>query len=451
MAKKNTNKLLFIIPIIFIGIMFFIVTSVSPLIGIDNYEAVFNTNGSNINLLYLISRALNRCLKWNARVGEFIYFFLGPLPHIIHDILNTCFFVYFIWLIYKYATDYEDVKGKNFWWISLIVPALIFLFEPSLWDDFFWMADSCNHLWGLCILLTAFLPFRHFHFKTFEIKGAKLILYFMACFVAGTVSENIVPFILGLIVLILIYKYRKEHKIYFWSVMSFISFILGYLWLMLNSSTRVRYDHFQQLDWSLNTKNSYFLTFVKDYKYYFIIIAVLLLIYIIKCLVERKKQQKDLNIKKSFIYNISFYILSFTAFFVLTFSPYYITRALLIISFTSLTLIVYLINDLLNIRTYIPKILISIVSIIIIFIYSLHIRNIYISYNNYDKERNIFIENQLLDKQLNILIVPLYNDDVDTRLFMPVEFELCEQDIIRNKYNVDNNTEIICVNDYSTR
>lgn len=452
MKNKIVNRLSIIIPVLFIGIIFYTLTSNAPLVGIDNYQAVYNTNGENINLFFLISRALTRCFNWNARVGEFIYFVLGPLPHIIHDILNTCFFLYFIWLIFKYAFDYEDIENKNyknFWWIYLLIAALIFMFEPVLWEDFFWMADSCNHLWGLCILMTAFLPFRKFSLKSYEVKGIKLFFYSIACFIAGTVSENIVPFIIGLIVLIIFFKYKKEKKIYLWTCLSLGAFILGYLWLMLCSSTKVRYDFFANNDWSLSTKIYSFSTFFYDYKFYFIITLILFIIFLIRYFILKKKN-KTLQLKKSFKYNTIFYLLSFVSFFVLLFSPYYVTRALLIITFSSFTINVYLINELLNDKKIIYKILLSIICIFIYVIYSIHIKSIFIDYNKFDSMRDEFIRYQIDNNNSNI-IVPLYDRTINWRYFVTVEYELCNNNIVRNKYSVDKNIEIICSNEYRIR
>lgn len=452
MKKKVINILAIIIPILFIGIIFFLLTSNAPLIGIDNYEAVFNTNKENINLFFLISRALTRCLSWNARVGEFIYFFLGPLPHVIHDILNTCFFLYFIWLIFKYAFDYGDIENKNyknFWWIFFFIPAFIFMFEPILWEDYFWMADSCNHLWGLCILMTTFLPLRKFNLKSYEIKGIKLLFYCIACFIAGTVSENIVPFIIGLIVLIIFFKYKREKKIYLWTCLSLVSFILGYLWLMLCSSTKTRYDFFKTLDWSLGTKISSFSVFFYDYKFYFIITLILLIIFLIRYFILKKKD-KTLVLKKSFKYNIIFYLLSFVSFIVLLFSPYYVTRALLIITFSSLVINVYLINELLNDKKIIYKILLSIICIFTYVIYAIHIKSIFDDYNKFDYVRDEFIRYQIDNNNSNI-IVPIYDRIISWRYLGVVDYELCDNDIVRNKYNIDKNIEIICSYEYRIR
>ncbi len=449
--KKNILQLTIFGPtLLFIAIMFFLITQKAPTVGIDNYYAM-HTIDQDINLPFLLSRAIYRCLTWNARIGEFLYYFIAPLAHIIHDILNTMFFIVFILLILFYAFDYDDKKHiskKNFSYYALIIFAIILVFEPLLWSDFFWIAGSCNHFWGICILLTFFIPFRKFYFKTYKMSKTKLSLYCLLGIIAGTTSENIVPVLLIIISTIIIYKYIKEKKIYSWTIISFISLLIGYIWLMFNPSTWYRYNNMGNQDWAEGTKINMFYQFFTEYKYYFIILFVLLLLYVLKLLYKKFVKHNNIIIEKSFIYNSIFFATSFISLFIMLFSSYFYTRALLIISFCFLTLFVYIIHDLTHNIHFSFKIIVSVLMIITILYYSLYIRKLYINVNNINKDIDEYVNNQLENKSTETVYIPIYIGETIKRILTNSTYELYYSNILKEKYKVPDNTNVIYVNFY---
>lgn len=218
---------------------------------------------------------------------------------------------------------------------------------------------------------------------------------------------------------------------------------------MFNPSTWNRYDFFEKLKWSLDSRGDMFSTFFNDFKYYFITVGILLIIYIIRMIYNYKLKKQPLQIKDSLILNIILYILSFVSFAVLLFSPYYITRALLIISFTSIVMIVYLLNELIGNNIF--KLVIGVMSSFVIIFYCVYIRNIFIDYNKFDNIRNELIVEQLSNKNLDKLIIPLYDKYPDSRIIALVEKELCTNDIVKEKYYVDDDIKILCLYNYAIR
>lgn len=447
---KKKISIFFIIAISIITIIYFYTLSNAPLIGIDNYESIYNNNQFGFNLIYAISKGFHRCLSWNARLGEFLFFVIGTLPHskLILFILSTLFFDLFIILILKYAFDYKDINLKSesikFFFLIFSIFATILYINPSLWDNFFWMPNICNHLWGLCILLVLFLPFRKFLLDDFDIKGIKLVLYCIACLIAGTISENMVPLFITLCTLIVIFKliFKKSFRVF--TIPAIISLCLGYCYLILSSSTKTRMTFFTTGEW-LNAKGDMFSYFFGDFKKYFIIIGVLLIIYFLKQIILKFLLKKNIKIiDTAFIYNFIFYILSFIALLVLILSPYYVSRALLVITFSSLVVIVYLLYKIFSNKIF--CIILSLGLLIFIICYSCKINNIFIDYNKFSSLRDNFIYQQVLEKNDKILY-PYYDTNVDFRILrLNLEQEICQQNVFNNFYEIDSkNYEFICV------
>jgi len=440
MKKEKLIKVLITISILS---LFFYISSIAPMFGIDIFHATSLGLDSKFTLLRLIIRAGGRTLYWNTRLGEFLFYLVAPLPHIVYDIVNTLFFALFFFLVFKYSLDYNSSSKDTMGRAIYLLPLLFFLFlvcEPNLWDDFFWMAGSCNHLWGLCILLLSFLPLRKFFLKSYQLSKIKLLLLCPLLFVAGLVSENIVFVFVLMTFLIIIYKYIKERKIYSWTIISLVFYLLGYAYLLFNPSTLGRYSYFSDQTWGLTTKKNMLSIFINNYNYYLLIILFLITLYLVQSYYINNKK---LVVKKSFLYNVIFYVLSYASLIPLLFCPYFFCRAILIISFSSLVLITYLIKELSEHCISSIKIIVFSLAIIGVCCYSYSIQKLYNDYNQYSKQKDEFINIQISQNSSNIM-VPLYNKPYERRLLAINQPSLCSDNIIRNKFNISDDVTVTC-------
>lgn len=450
---KKINKLLLLSSIMIVISSILLATKNISYLNIDNFNARYDYSVNierNITFSFLLKRGLEHSLNWNGRIGELMLYLIAPLPDIIYKILNIFFYVIFMLLIMKYSLDYKDIKNNKSFLYPLIITVLVLYLDPLLWNTYLWMAGSCNHLWGLCILMIAFLPIRQFFFNSYKIKTVKLIPYIMVMFIAGTVSESYVPFVLGLTLLILIYKVIKEKKIYNWVLFSFISMLLGYIWLVfLCPSTKIRYLFYQDTSQTISIKEIIFQKFFFGFKPYIILITILIIIYLITFLIKKYILKQQIKLKKSFIYNLLLYIFSYSSIFVMFFSSTYNNRSVFIICFTTLILAIYLINEILNEFNFMLTYIISILCVVAIAIYSFYLDTRYTEYKNFSDLRNQYIEKQI-NTQKDTIIVPIYSNIKNDRIFdLAYETQLCSHDILKRKYEIGDNIKILCVDNYS--
>lgn len=354
---KN-KKTILIISIIIIYIFIFSLQSRVPMLGYDDF--ILNCSHGK-SLSYLFGEIFNSIKFWSARSSQIIGYLIGYLPRYIFWIFNSFIIILFIYLVYYYC--FSEHKEKQYKYRNIIltfsvVIAYIFYLFPATFDVFFWMPGACNHLFSVVITLIFLIPYYKFLYdkNVFKYKNKIGIILYMIIigFISGSSLENISIF--GLLFMIYTFvKSVKDKKVFGWQISGFISYVAGIAFLLLTASTKYRSIKFLKGTYIIQTgikKILYVLEyFFVENKYILFALLALLIIFIIYTKI--KKIQFDKNFKNILL----LFIFSLFTIFIFYFVPYYSNRAILLFSFVSMVLFIYIVSSLIIDK----KIIISII------------------------------------------------------------------------------------------
>ena len=341
--SKCKTRIIVSIAIVVIFILIFLLQSNVPMLGYDDF--ILNSPRGK-GVAYLIAEIKSSIKNWNGRSSQIIGHLIGFCPRYIFWILNSLAIILFIYLVYYYSFSESDKKNryKNIILTFLIVMAYIFYLFPATFDVFFWMPGACNHLWSVIITLIFLIPYYKllYNKNVFEKKNkAVIIIYILLGLIAGASLENISIFGI-LLILYTFIKSLREKKILKWQVGGFISYIIGISYLFFLSSTKKREAKFlagTNIIQRGYKKITYILEcFFVENKYFIFIILILLIVFIIY--LKYKKQKYDNSFKNMLL----LFIFSIPTLLIFYFVPYYSSRALLLFSFISLVLLIYIIS-----------------------------------------------------------------------------------------------------------
>ena len=430
-------------------ISFIIIESTPGFFGIDDAYANSYITSPNDTFMKNYYDIFWRATCWNMRFGEVIYFILGCFPRYIHLFIGGLQSIIFFNLVYLYA---YGSKAKEYLYTSKYIITIITSYLltltvlPIFSETFIWQSGNFNHLFGLNVILIIALYFRlqQDNIDIFK-KHKKLIIpYLILSFFAGFNLENVVPCILIYELLTIIQKYIKDKKKvkeylkkYKVSIISIILTSIGFLIMFLHSSNRITF--YDQPDWVSSTKVHMIRNIILSYNYFLIILVILLVIIIIK----RRFKIHDLIIEiKKILTMVLFSILSLIVIYISI--AYYTTRSTLFLYFALLSLLTYILNELLNKKLKAAYIIaISIIIVVIV------IRTV-IFYKDFDKF-NELRKNYILEQYNNsskTIICPMYDNKVynlyPNRL---TNYELYYCDVTYIKYLVnDENVWMITSN-----
>lgn len=413
MIKKNYVKYIIIG---LVGIFLFFLMKEVPLLGEDDYFLYRKFS----SLQGTIDKGLFKLLmSWNVRSGQIIGFLLGRLPRYAFYIVNSIMILIYIYLIHYYS--FIDQKKEKFYFTICITFFYLFYLFPATFDDFFWMAGSCNHLYSVIFNLAFFLPFYRL-LNNLEKPPKYYPLYLVLAVLAGSSMENIPIFIITVVTFILIFRKNKIKYLIKNYVIPFLLYITSYLILIFNHSTERRlhdYQKYYQKDQlvGLDKIVDILKTFIKQNKYTIILFVILLMIYII---------HKKFILPKRVKINLILLLVSLETLLIFYFIPYYSNRAMLFLSSFFLINITFFLSFLCTLKKAIFKVLISLLFLLDIYGYT-YFYQVYKNSKIAINERNIYLLKQK-DK------------DIYHYSFPPCDYG---QRVIEYKYNNDNPHSVI--------
>lgn len=444
--NSKTNKVIMIIILLFLSLFFLQINS--PMVGYD-YFTLNSSHGRG--LIYLFNKIKECILYWNGRSSQIMGFIIGFFPRYVFWIINSFIIILFIYLVYYYCFSEEknNNKYKNIILTLLIVLAYILYLFPATFDVFFWMPGACNHLWSTVGTLLFLIPYHKtlYNKNFFENKKKKeVFLYIISAFIIGASLENIFAF--GFIfILYTLFISFKNKKISIWQIVAFISYVCGALYLFLLSSTEYRKIKFLNGTHIIQSgikKITYILEyFFVENKIFLFIVLLSVIIYFSYLKITRKK----INYKFKNI--IIMFILSFASLFIFYFAPYYSNRALLIISFFGLVLVIYVLSNMIISKKIILRILCLLLCIMNIYAYIYFFR-VYYNSNKFVNIRNKKIASQAnLDyDKIDFDFVPCFYDGIRIIEYKeyinpsnPKDNNNYDDDAIKEYYNIPKNKQ----------
>lgn len=388
--KEKIKKLdyKFIITNLIIIISYILILSVFGLHGHDDEYAYTYYFNPNITFLGKIYQIYDRGVHWNFRVGEILYFIFGSFPLWVSYIFHVIILITFINLIVYYALGYEKYKNKDNVNVLLMITYIVFMIiNPIIAEVFFWSGGIFNHLLSATIILLVAVPYRNLidGKQVFNKFNKKYLLYLLLCMIAGFQVESTVATLIVAMFVVNLISFIKNKKIDLLRFIPLIIVSLSFFIFLLLSKNRIIAQSMQQF--SSYSKENLFSLFLDNRILQIFLLIIVLLLYLIIY------KFKDLSEFKTRIY---IFLVSFSSFVAMLFSPYYVDRGVFMLDVGVSILVVYLLYMLISkIKIkYILVFIFSILFIIIIYITFVY-RDLYIDYNNYCKSRNNYITNQL--------------------------------------------------------
>jgi hypothetical protein len=206
------NSIFFLLLITLFSSFIFFVNSRSPLVGEDliltswNYQSEPDTLIEKIDLVK--ERVVRQAMVWNARVGELASIVVGAFDKPVFNILNTVVIGLLVVLLFAIAFGRFPKKESSLDLFAIfILMVLCICLHPALGELFFWKSGTCNHTWGVVLLLIFFLPFRFAmnnetksNFSAYHIVALSII-----GLIAGFASEGSNVAVVCLLILFLTY------------------------------------------------------------------------------------------------------------------------------------------------------------------------------------------------------------------------------------------------------
>ncbi len=439
--KEKLKKLdyKFIIINLIIIISYILILSCVGLHGHDDDVAYTYYTNPTITLLGKIKQICHRCIGWNIRIGELLYFTFGAFPLWVTHIVSSIFMIVFINLVVYYSIGKENYKNSKNTYILLLTTYLLFMVvNPTITDIFFWPGGIFNHLFSAITILIAGIPFRNMIDEKNEFQlNKKYVIYLIFCFFIGFgVESSVATLIVAIFVYNLVYVIKYK-KICLLNILPLISLSLGFMSLLLLSSTRIKVQGLSEF--STYSKHNMLSLFFQNR----LLQICLLILFIIICILFKFKNKKI----KQKIYIL---ILTFTSFLAMIISPYYLDRGVFMLDIGISIFCTYIIFLLLN-MIKIKKVL-SVLSILFI-LTIIHItyiyRNLFIDYNHFSEIRDNYIKNEIKEK--NTFVFYSYDNrykkkyiyKFNERLINVMDGNSSSQEYMKYKYNFEGDYTVI--------
>lgn len=257
LLTNRTKKYNIILFIAFLSGIFAIIFNLNRLFPtyIDDwdYSFVYYTNNKLNSVFDIIPSMMKHYTMWGGRLvvhsilQEFLYF--GPFWA---DLFNSLMFIIYIVLIYKIV----NINNKLNPFIVIFIFILTWFFQADLGETILWMTGSANYLWGTTILLAFLYPYYNYLNRLLDqqdsdaskdaSKTNKLIvvLFLFAGIIAGWTNENMVVAIGFIVLITLVYAWRKKHhirQVNLWAIVGLIGFSIGALLMFIAPGNFKRY------------------------------------------------------------------------------------------------------------------------------------------------------------------------------------------------------------------
>lgn len=234
-------------------VFFLTMNFVTPVIGEDYvlvaYSPFFPPESSSVLIENVLSRILYQMQTWNVRLGEQFSIIFSCMDCGLFHILNSLAAIYYIWLVLLYAHRGHCKISESIWCV-FIAFSTILLFQPAIGEVFFWRTGSSNYLWALIILLTFAYPvcclFLDNH-NIIETSIIKTVFLTILGFFAGFTNENTVVTVWILYIIVIIVRNVRRINRPVWLYTSFVSFTIGFVFMLKAPSTSIRIAYYNQL------------------------------------------------------------------------------------------------------------------------------------------------------------------------------------------------------------
>lgn len=178
-------------------------------------------------------------MTWTGRsVLQIVLKIFSLMPKWVFNLCNSLCFVLLTLLIY---CNVKDKKKYDVFLLALINLAL-WNFSVEFDQTVLWLGGACNYLWGIVILLGFLTCFRYFMENGHSQKRAVPVSIFMFFFgiLAGWGNENTSGGGILIALLFLLLNYRKEKKVYPWTISGIAGMAVGFLFMVLAPGNRAR-------------------------------------------------------------------------------------------------------------------------------------------------------------------------------------------------------------------
>ena len=231
-AINGSKKTVFLILAVFFAFIL-VCNLLTPMVADDFSYSLSWKTGERIQSIGDIIESLQ--VHYRTTNGRMIVHFLVHLflmlPQIIFKLCNTCVFIVMLVLLYGLCKP----ERRHSALLLLLLFGLIWCATPEFGQAYFWLAGSCNYLWGaVATLLYLFPLFRCLTFGTELRRGwGYCILTLLLGFIAGAFIENVsAAMLLMAVMLLVILRIRKTKVPVFWDISVVLS-VVGYLTVIL--------------------------------------------------------------------------------------------------------------------------------------------------------------------------------------------------------------------------
>lgn len=424
MTEKK-KKLIFVSIIILVIILMFFL-NIKTLLILDDFAYHYKFCRIPTDETKFIQNPLeifeSMAIHWKIWGGRVVTHFLLQLCFFIgdrfFDIINSFMFALFGYLIYKHVHNKKEVNIP----FIIFIYTISFLLIPDPSSSVMWKSGSANYLWSTNLLLIMSLIYKKHFDDEKEIKNTTLntILIPIYGLIVGCTNENTPCALIVLEILYTIAYKKKYKKIPKWAIITIITTLIGYIFLLSAPGNYERVTFMLKND-PLGTKVDYsingiitriiFLTKKLIMNLYQVIIIVITTGFFI----NKKKSIKEIIHDNTS--EIIFLIFAIISVYSLILSPSYYTRCLFF-AFTYLLIVISInIIKLLRNNKYVFNIIIISLTVITTINYGFEYYYIDKDYKSHKKQYE-YIEYQSKLGNKNI------------------EIEIIDMNVLKGRYNV---------------
>ena len=229
MVKYNKKTELIFFIIFFCA--FFVLSILTPIAG-DDFIYSFNDNSNvrplNLYDIYMNMEMQREFVTTRVVCHFFVQLFL-MLPRWIFWIINAAVNTFSAYVMYSF---FRSGKKTDIFLLTTAV-AIVWCFMPVFGQVFLWLDGSCNYSWCIALMLAYILPFyRTFTDGICSIKKYQVVFLSLFSLIFGAYSENAVIAAQVIVVLLMIYIYSNQKRIYFELVIPCICTFIGYIFIL---------------------------------------------------------------------------------------------------------------------------------------------------------------------------------------------------------------------------
>ena len=232
---KWTNYFGFLIGVLFITILFFIISKWTPLAGDDWGYAINGMNNNPWNMAVAFYQS------WSGRFFSELWGFVIAPNKSLWNILNTAFFM----LIFVFSMLLTSSK-KNYFVSGLLILMLMLRVNSDLrMETYTWIMGSTYIIPLLLIVIYLYLIERKVIYnKNVNMNWLLLITGFI-CFYVGLTVENAAAIMIVAQIILVIYYFYYQHRLNLFLVINMIISIVSFVIMRLSpgSTFRLLRDH----------------------------------------------------------------------------------------------------------------------------------------------------------------------------------------------------------------